>query len=292
MPLVAAAGWRAIADRVAPKKGGAAALALLALAVLAPPATASARLVRRYLRAPAVDRAAEWIEGQVAAPALVAASLDRFALDPSRFEVRTLRSVREVPPEVAVHFDLVVATRRETEGRVDLTALASFESEEPDPGLALLALRPVKTRGSEPVAPGRLRASHDPAGVVSAWDADPRSVWAAPAGAGWTEAVWPAPVDVDSIEIEAGPEPGSWPQDLALLGTVDGTSFEPLAVFGLRPNRPAKQRTGAPYGQVYVLTPSRTLRGLRVERAAGGPWSLATVRVRGTSRSSPWRAAS
>jgi hypothetical protein len=258
-------------------------LALLALATLVPPAAASARLVRRYLRAPAVDRAADWIEGHVNAPALVAVSLDRLALDPARFEVRTLRSFRELTPEVTGHFDLVVATRREAEGWAAFTTLASFESEEPDAGLGLLALRPLESASGRVVPPGRLRASHDTAAVPAAWDRDPGSVWQAPEGPGWIETIWPKPIEVDRVEVEAGPDPAAWPQDLALLGTADGEGWRPIAAFGLRPNRPAKQRTGAPHGQVYVLTPSLPLRGVRIERGAGGPWSLATVRVVATA---------
>jgi hypothetical protein len=228
-----------------------------------------------------VDRAAEWIEGHVAGPALVAMSLDRLALDPARFEVRTLRSLRELAPEVPGHFDLVVATRREAEGWTAFTTLASFESEEPDPGLALLALRPLTSPSAGAIAPGRLRASHDAAAVAAAWDRDPRSVWQGPEGPGWIETVWPEATFVDRVEVEAGPDPEAWPQDLALLGTADGEAWRPLGVFGLRPNRPAKQRSAAPHGQVYVLTPPLALRGVRIERAGGGPWSLATVRVIG-----------
>ena len=282
-PLLAAAGWRAVGDRLAARRGRVAVLALLGLATLVPPAAASARLVRRYLRAPAVDRAAEWIEAHVNAPALVAVSLDRLALDPARFEVRTLRSFRDLAPEVPEHFDLLVATRREAEGWTAFTTLASFESEEPDTGLALLALRPVKAPSARVVAAGRLRASHDTAAVAAAWDEDPRSAWEAPEGPGWIETVWPEAIDVDRVEVEAGADPAAWPQDLALLGTADGESWRPVAVFGLRPNRPARQRITAPHGQVYVLTPPLPLRGVRIARAAGGPWSLATVRVVATA---------
>jgi hypothetical protein len=95
------------------------------------------------------------------------------------------------------------------------------------------------------------------------------------------ETVWSEPVEVERVEVEVGSDPGAWPQDLTLLGTADGASWRPLAVIGLRPNRPARQREGAPHGQVYALTPPRKLRGLRIERADGGPWSLATVRVIG-----------
>jgi hypothetical protein len=104
------------------------------------------------------------------------------------------------------------------------------------------------------------------------------------------EAEWTDAIEIDRVEVEGGPEAGAWPQDLALLGSTDGRVFQELAAFALRPNRPARQRKGGPHGQVYVLTPPRPLRGLRIERRAGGPWSLASVRVlalTGTSRSSP-----
>jgi 4-amino-4-deoxy-L-arabinose transferase-like glycosyltransferase len=278
-PLLAAAGWRAAGDRLAAGRSRAAVLAALLLATLAPPAVASLRLVGRYLSAPAVDRAAEWIEGHVPAPARVAVSLDRFALDPARFEVRTVRSFRELAPDVRAHFDLVVATRRETEGWPGFITLSTFESEEPDAGLALLALSPVAPPSVRQAAPGRLRASQGQEGVGAAFDQDPGSAWEAPSGPGWVETLWAEPIEVDRVEVEAGPGPQAWPQDVVLLGTVDGASWQAIDVFGLRPNRPAKQRSGAPHGQVYVLTPPLTLRGVRLERAEGGPWSLATVRV-------------
>jgi len=290
-PILAAMGWRGVADRVTAARARGALLSVLALAAIAPPAAASARLVARYLRVPAVDRAADWIEGHVAAPARVAVSLDRFALDPARFEVRTVRSFREVPPDVIRHFDVVMATRREAQGWPDFTTLATFESEEPDRGLALLVLRPEGDRSARLYPPpDRRRASHDEAGAAAVWDHDPASAWRAPPGPGWVEALWTPPIEVDRVEVEAGPEADAWPQDLTLLGSADGRGFEEVAVFALRPNRPARQRAGAPHGQVYVLTPARPLLGLRIERPAGGPWSLAAVRVfalRGKSRSSP-----
>jgi hypothetical protein len=286
-PLLAAAGWRGVRDALPKWTVRPAVLAVLAVAA---PAVASARLVARYLRAPAVDRAAEWIEGHAVPPARIAVSMDRFALDPGRFEVRSLPTLRELPREVPRHFDLVLATRREAEGWSGFQTLATFESEEPDAGLALLLLRPLDGRPAFPSAPDRLRASHDQAAAAAAWDAVPGSVWRAPEGPGWLEAEWNDPVEVDRVEVEAGPEAGAWPQDLVLLGTTDGRAFHEIEAFPLRPNRPAKQRKGGPHGQIYVLTPPRPVRGLRIERRAGGPWSLAAVRVfalTGRSRSSP-----
>ena len=289
-PVLAALGWRAVADVLPAGRFRRATLVALAFLALAAPAVASVRLVARYLRAPAVDRAAEWIEGHVAGPALVAVSMDRLALEPTRFEVRSIPALRDLPHDVARHFDLLVATRREVEGWPRFERIAAFESEEPDAGLSLLVLRPRDDRPASPSVPDHLRASHDPAGVGAAWDADPQSVWRAPQGPGWVEAEWTDAIEVDRVEVEGGPEAGAWPQDLALLGSTDGRAFQELEAFALRPNRPARQRKGGPHGQVYVLTPPRPLRGLRIERRAGGPWSLASVRVfalTGTSRSSP-----
>jgi 4-amino-4-deoxy-L-arabinose transferase-like glycosyltransferase len=288
-PVLAAAGWRGVADRLPAGRMRRAVLAIVALAALAVPAVASTRLVARYLRAPAVDRAAAWIEGRAAAPARIAVSMHRFALDPARFEVRSIPSLRDLPREAARHFDLVLATRREAEGWPGFERVATFESEEADAGLSLVVLRPLNEPPSAPSAPDRLRASHGGAGVGAAWDTDASSVWRAPDGPGWVEALWTGLVEVDRVEVEAGPETGAWPQDLVLLGTTDGRDFQEIAAFALRPNRPARQRKGGPHGQVYVLTPPRPLLGLRIERRAGGPWSLAAVRVfalTGRSRSS------
>jgi len=289
-PILAAAGWRGVRDALPPGRVRRAVLIATATAALAAPAVASMRLVARYLRAPAVDRAAGWIEGHSARPARIAVSMDRFALDPTRFEVRSIPALRDLPRDVARHFDLVLATRREAEGWSGFETVATFESEEPDAGRSLLVLRPMDDRPASPSAPDRLRASHDEPGVAAAWDTDPASVWRAPQGPGWVQAEWTHAVEVDRVEVEAGPEGGAWPQDLALLGTADGRAFQEIETFPLRPNRPAKQRKGGPHGQVYALTPPRPLLGLRIERRAGGPWSLATVRVfalTGTSRSSP-----
>jgi 4-amino-4-deoxy-L-arabinose transferase-like glycosyltransferase len=294
-PILAAAGWRAVADLLPAGAARRAVVAGLALAAIAAPAASSARLVGRYLQKPAVDRAADWIEGHVQAPARIAVSMDRFALDPARFEVRPVPSLRHVPRQAVRRFDLVLATRRETEeGWPGLETVSTFESEEPNAGLDLLVLRPLDDRPAFPAPPDVVRASHDEAHVGAAWDADPRSVWRAPAGPGWIEARWNGGVDVDRLEVEAGPEPDAWPQDLVLLGSEDGRGFDELGTFSLRPNRPVRQRRGSAHGQIYVLTPSRPVRALRIERLQGGPWSLAAVRVfalTGRSRSSPWPAA-
>ena len=289
-PILAAAGWRGLGHALPAGRFRRAALAVVALAAFAAPAMASARLVARYLRAPAVDRAAEWIEGHVSRPGRIAVSMDRFTVDPARFEVRSIPTLRDLPRNVARHFDLVLATRREAVAWPGFETVATFESEEADAGLSLLVLRPPHDQAASPAAPDRVRASHDEAGVGAAWDADPGSVWRAPDGPGWVVAEWSDPVEVERVEIDAGPEAGAWPQDVVLLGTADGRAFEEIKAFALRPNRPAKQRRGDPHGQIYVLTPPRALRGLRIERRAGGPWSLAAVRVlalTGTSRSSP-----
>ena len=289
VPLLAAAGWRAIADRLQGRGARTAVLAALAVAALAPLAVESARLVARYVRTPAVDQAAEWIESHVAG-ATVGVELDRLTLDPARFEVRTVRSLRDLGPELRAHFDLLVATRRQAEGWTGVTSVARFESEEPNEGLDLLVIRPTTPRAARPIAPRVVRASQTD-GMAAAWDGDPRSAWTAPEGPGWMEAYWPDVVDLERVEVEAGPGPAAWPQDLVLLGTADGESWMPLPSFALRPNRPAKQRGDAPHGQIYVLTPPAALRGLRIERHAGGPWSLAAVRATGASRSSPSPAA-
>jgi hypothetical protein len=283
-PVLAAAGWRGVGDRIAGRRARAAVLAALALAAVVPPAAASIRLVARYLTAPAVDRAAEWIEAHLPAPARIAVSMNRFALDPSRFEVRTVPSLRGLDPAVARHFDALVATRREAEGWTSFATLATFESEEADTGLALLVLQPRLDAVGGPVPPARLRASHDEATVGAALDDDAATAWTAPAGAGWIELLWTHPVEVTRVEVEAGADTDSWPQDLVLLGSADGEVFEELEVFGLRPNRPAKQRQGAPHGQVYVPTPPRRLAALRIERRAGGRWTVASVRVLATPR--------
>jgi 4-amino-4-deoxy-L-arabinose transferase-like glycosyltransferase len=280
-PLLAASGWRGVGDLLGGWRARRALLAILALAALAPPASASWRLVARYLQTPAVDRAAEWIEARVSGPALVAVSLDRFALDPARFEVRTVRAYGDLAPEapeVTWHYDLLVTTRREADGWPGFTTVSSFESEERDAGLALLVRRPLAPRGTLRAAPASLRASHDEDRVGAAWDDDPDSVWQAPSGLGWVEAHWEQPLVVERVDIEVGKDPDAWPQDISFQGS-HGATWSPLAVVGLRPNRPAKQRVGGPHGQIYVLAPPRLLRGLRIERGAGGPWSLATVRV-------------
>jgi hypothetical protein len=270
-----------VADRWPAWRGRRLVLAVLAAAALASPAAASTRLVARYLRTPAIEQAAHWIESHVSGPALVAVSLDRFALDPARFEVRTVRSYGDlVPegPEVMSQYDLLVTTRRDVDNWPGFTTVSSFESEERDAGLALHVLRPLARRSTSLVEPTRLRASHNENLVGAAWDRDPESVWKAPPGPGWVEALWDQPLVVERVEVEVGTEPDAWPQDLSLQGT-DGVSWSVSPAVGIRPNRPTRQRAGAPHGQIYVLAPPRLLYGLRIERGAGGPWSLATVRV-------------
>lgn len=291
--VLVALGWKGVADRLPAGRVRPAVVAALALGALLPPAIASSRLVARYLRKPAVDHAAEWIERNVAA-GRVAVGMDRFALDPARFEVRSVRSVRALPLEARRHFDVILANRREAADWAGLTPLATFESEEADAGLALVALRSAEAPAVRMGAPVAVRSSREDGAAAAAFDDDPASVWHAPPGSGWLEARFGGPVEVARVEIDAGPEPAAWPQDLALLGTRDGQRFERLEVFLLRPNRPARQRAGTPHGQAYAVLPPRPLLGLRVERSAGGPWSVAAVRVfalTGRSRSSPSPAA-
>lgn len=280
-PLLAAAGWRGLADRLSKGRSRDVLLTILALATLTPPAVASVRLVARYLRRPAVEQAADWIEGHVSGPALVAVSLDRFALDPGRFEVRTVRSHGDRVtdgPEVMSQYDLLVTTRRDVDNWPGFATVSSFESEERDAGLALHVLRPLARRSTSLAQPTRFRSSHDEDLAGAAWDRDPETVWNAPPGPGWVEALWDQPLVVERVEVEVGRAPDAWPQDLSLQG-ADGVSWSVSPAVGIRPNRPTKQRAGAPHGQIYVLAPPRPLYGLRIERRAGGPWSLATVRV-------------
>jgi 4-amino-4-deoxy-L-arabinose transferase-like glycosyltransferase len=251
------------------------AVAAGALAILWPvPETLS--LVARYVRPAGVDRAAQWIDREIRVPTLIVTSLPRLQLPSDRFEVRLIDSLDELPGEAVPHYDLVVAAAVRELGRLpDVERLAQFASEDGDVERTITVLRP------RPPVLEELRLV-SPAGSpdAPAWDGRGDTCWEAPQGRVTAEVEWAEARRVDRVDVESGSRGEDWPQRLRLFGRRGG-EWQRLDVHPIRPTRPVRFRRGAPYGQIYVLTPASPLTGIRVERPEGASWALCEVRVRG-----------
>ncbi len=207
-------------------------VAALAAATLWAPAQNGLRLAARYARTPAIDAAAAWIEASPGTPALIGTSLPRFRLDPERFEVRSAGD--DVPREVLAHYPLLVVAPREA-GDWPIQACFGAPGEEqplviatpPKPDLRLLELRWANS------------------------ESDPR-----------VEGVAGVPFRVERIEIEGDVRAV---RTIALEARKPGQpEFEPFSGWPLRPGRLARQRPGAPTGQIYVVWPPVMVKALRI----------------------------
>jgi len=264
---------------------GAALGAVLAIAALASPALSSVSLASRYRGPTAADRAVAWVESNAASPALILSALDPFRVDPARFEVRIVDSLAALSPEALAQYDLVVTSGAPPARLADAQVLASLgeAAGSDEGGVTVLRARDSPTLEAAP-APRTVLASHAPESARRAWDGDASSSWEAPAGPVWMTAEWSAPLTVVRIEVEVGAEGSSWPQDLEWQGLNAEGELAPLRTEALRPQRPRRQRIGAPHGQVYALVPPRALSGIRLVRSDGKAWSLAEVRVLAAAR--------
>jgi len=252
-------------------------VAVLATTAVISPVGETVELVARYLRPAAVDQAAEWIDGHVPGPALVATSLSRLRLPPERFEVRLLTSLDEIPRVALPHYDLLVATTVAEVDFVRVPALASFPSEEGHEGRPVTVM-PAPHRGPMAVLPpDRMVFSRHDAGSERAWDGRGDTCWAAPGGELTIEAEWDTPRVLERIDVEAA----AWPEPLRLFGLDELGRWLRLDLDSLRPTRAARQRVGSRFGQIYVLAPPRRLSALRIERGPGLEWSLCEVRLSG-----------
>jgi hypothetical protein len=228
-----------------------------------------------YARPGPADRVAEWIEGNVAAGAVVATSYPRLDLDPARFEVRTFDSWKRIPAAALPHYDLLVL--RSDGERAELPAvevLASFAG-----GRQQVSVARVPRRALARIAPTTIEATVAPERAAAAFDGDPTTGWAVPAGEATLTARWDDPREVQRVELDVGARDG-WPQTVTLEGWAPGPHRPtPLRIFGVRPNHPSRQRASGPAGQVFVVDPPVTLVGLRMVRPDGGAWDVAELRV-------------
>jgi len=278
--VLAGAGFAAALARAGQR---APVVGLLLLATSLPfQAREALRLTVHYLEPSAVDRAADWIEADASRHGIVATSLPRLALAREHFEVRRLPELLAVPRVVLGQFDLVVAVgAKEAAGLSGFPVLARFPSEDGLEQRLVTVLAPpadARTR-LRPVPVTSIGASANADRARLAVDGASSSAWRAPAGPGSLELGFASAVMPLRVEIEAGPEPAAWPQRWQLSGGTGAGEWREIASEFLRPNSDERQRDEVPRGQVFVLTGGDVLTGLRLERARGGTWSVAEIRV-------------
>jgi hypothetical protein len=264
--FLAATGLHVLVSRLRGGRLRRLAIVLVAGPALALPAVESASLVVRAWQPAAVDLAAEWIERSLPGPALIATSLDGLRLDPSRFEVRYLDTLPELPPAVLAQYDLLVArTAAELPALRGLVPVLTLPPEDGDPRRPLTILRPL---GSRPAAlsPERYLPAPPPLDGSRSRALDLR---------------FQGPVRISRVEVEVSAET-RWPLAIELTATKDGLRFEPVASEPLRPVRPNRQRIGAPHGQTFALLDPKAIVGLRVALPETA-FVLTLVRTFGTS---------
>jgi hypothetical protein len=280
--VLAAVGFAAVIERLPGLRGPwrrQAACALLALVLLGPPGLAAARTAAIYRGPTAADRAIAWVEANVPSPGLVASAIEPFSPDPRRFEVRGPLALETIPAEARAQYDLLVARGPAPGGFDDLTVAAEL-CEGPRPaGCEITLLRPLQ-RPLLAAAPAPLAvlASERSDEALAALDGNPATSWRAPAGAGWLALRWSTPQAVARVEVDVDRREGSWPQVIDWEGVVDGHR-QVVAAEGLRPVRVRRQRPGAPRGQIFALTPTRSMTELRLVRPSGTEWGVAEIRV-------------
>jgi hypothetical protein len=240
--------------------------------VLAAPARSALSLALRYRRPASVDLAAAWIEGNIKSHALVATGLPRFVLARDRFEVRSWAPLRDCPPRVLRHYDLLVAARAELL-ELPVRLLGDF-----DDGSGSLVVAAPERPPLEPIVPAKAAASHDADHAAGPWSR--RSAWRSPEGSAWISAEWAAPEAIERVELVSDQAGGLKPQSLEIEGRMGPeAAWRKLAVWPLRPGRLSRQSLDGPPGQIYVMVPAVSLTGLRISSQGGGEWGLARIDV-------------
>ncbi len=275
---LAGAACAGLRKRVGSPVWQAAVVPAVGILVLGAPTVDAVRMAATYRGPTPADAAVRWVEGRLAAGALIASSVEPFVPDPERFEVRGFDRLSDLPVEARGQYDLVVfkglAPRRLPDVEItrefcdgprprgcDMTFL------QPRSPTSLLRLPPPdETSASE----GEARA---------AWDGDEASAWRAPAGRSWLAATWRRPVRVARVELDADGRRRSWPQVVSWEGILADGTRRRLAAFALRPFRLRRQRPTAPHGNIFVFTPPVRVRELRLVRSEGSGWGVAELRV-------------
>jgi hypothetical protein len=257
LAVLAGAGFGALLARAGPR----AAPFGLSLAALCLPfqASDSVRLVARYVRPAAIDRAADWIEAHVSGPALVLAALPRVAIDSRRFEVRRTARLQDVPAAVAAQYDLLVTDITRDAAALDgFRTLVRFDSEE---GLA--------ERTLSVLAPGRRPrlAPVEPASVTRQ---------------GGIQIALPAPTRVFRVEAEAR----WWPRDARLEAPGPDGAWARVRAEQLRPTERDRRRAGSRNGQIYVLR-GEPIEALRIAGRRPARWSQARLRLLALAEDEP-----
>ena len=277
LALLAACGLSVLVVRIRGQRLRRAAAVVLCVAILASPTRSAVSLALRYLQPTSIDLAARFIETSTPGHMLVATGLPRFVLLRERFEVRSWAPIRDCPPAVLRHYDLVVAPREE------LTPLGFRLLREFDDGSGVLAVAAPARPSLERVVPSATAASHDTDRSSGPWQGTSSWRTTGPEADAWISAEWPEPRRVERVELVSDEAGGLKPQSLELEGMSEsGSSWMKLEVWPLRPGRLARQ--SAPPGQIYVLAPPASLVGLRVSSHGVTAWGLSRIDVLAAGR--------
>jgi len=269
--ILAACGLASLV-RLAPRRGLALTLALVALAL---PAWTAARLVRGYVEGAPAEKAARWLNAHAEPKASVLTSWAVLDVDHDRFEVLRVPSLQSMPRGAIETFPLILTSTNAEVDRIANTAevLQTFA-----PHVVLLRPRhALEWRQLPP--PTTVTASEHAETAQAAWDGDRKTVWIGVDRESSIEARWQQPVAADALQIDAGKE-GLWPRDLRIEVLALDSTWSAPEVLPLRPSRREDQRRGSRPGQLFLLDPCQTIRGIRITRVGGGTrWGLAEIRL-------------
>lgn len=261
----------------------------LVLALLAPawPLRASLRYLEEIQRPTTRDRAVDWLNAHVPAPARVLTSVNSLGLDRKRFEIVRFREPGALFELQARDADAIVSLA-ETEDRAPLAAWPLAQELQPGSPYEgpTLFVRLRQGPRVEPrwltVADAQLEGSDNAQDLDLLRDGRLDTFWRVPKGEArraWLRLRFAKPVRLQRLELLLGELPHLAGQSFRLQVSSDGNAFRPWPVAAGRP-APADQHAGPPGPSELLLFPPVEVLALRLERhAAKRPWGVAELRV-------------
>ncbi len=271
----------------------------LTLAAAVVPLRDSVQFVYWRTQPSAVAKAVEWIESNAAPGTRILDSRpwahrhernrSVLGVDPRRYELLQLRandprwrSLRLL----ATHADLVVTGPGPGNAwQAPLETL--FEASGPRGGsvFRIRAPRPELRPRYVPLDLSRVQldSSDNPEQLSLLYDGDSSTAWRTQGpllGTEWIEMRFEQPLVIGRLEFHLGNQPAAYGPDPQLLGSADGSSFEPAEAVQGRPPVAEQIEHDRPLSQVLLVRP-RPVRALRVVQTGrrAEPWAISELSV-------------